>query len=184
MGVLAGLCFVIGLAPMVVAPMLEIGIEAWAPHVTDVGGHLAERVPLQWISIMGCGLVAGLWLAWSVLSFRLRAGSVERGATWGCGYTAPNTRMQYTSSSFGQMVVELFAWALRPRTLRPPHLPLFPQRSEFRCDVPDAVLDEAVLPTFGLVARLFSWLRILQQGNIQIYLLYIFLVLVALLLWR
>ncbi len=132
---------------------------------------------------MGCGLVAGLWLGWSVLSSRLRSNVVEHGPTWGCGYTAPNTRMQYTSSSFAQMLVDLFGWALRPRTHRPPRLSLFPQKTDFRCDVPDAVLDEAMLPTFHFVARLFTWLRFLQQGNIQIYLLYIFLVLVALLLW-
>ena len=33
-------------------------------------------------------------------------------------------------------------------------------------------------------AWLFSWFRVLQQGNIQIYLLYIFLALIVLLLWR
>jgi hypothetical protein len=82
------------------------------------------------------------------------------------------------------MLVSLFGWVLRPRTHSPTNLPLFPQKSDFHSEVPDAVLDEAVLPSFHFVAWLFSWLRILQQGNIQIYLLYIFLALVALLLWR
>jgi hydrogenase-4 component B len=92
--------------------------------------------------------------------------------------------MQYTSSSFVQMLVHLFGWALRPRTHKPGNLPLFPQKTDFHSEVPDAVLDEAVLPAFHFVAGLFSWLRFLQQGNVQIYLLYIFLALVALLLWR
>ena len=183
MGVLAGCCFLIGLAPRLIAPVLESGIVAWAPHVADAGGRLAELVPLQWISSMGCGLVAGLGLGWLVLWLRLRSNVVEHGATWGCGYRAPNVRMQYTSSSFAQMLVDLFAWALHPRMHKPQNLPLFPQQTDFRCDVPDAVLDQAMLPTFHFVARLCMWLRFLQQGNIQIYLLYIFLVLVALLLW-
>ena len=50
--------------------------------------------------------------------------------------------------------------------------------------MPDTVLDEIVLPTFRFGAWLFSWFRVFQQGNIQIYLLYIFLALIALLLWR
>ena len=204
MGVLAGLCFLIGLAPPLVAPILVRGIVAWAPNlaaigvgtggvgtggvgtggVADVSARLSALAPLWWISLMGCGLVAGLWLAWSVLLVRLHNSTVERGATWGCGYTAPNTRMQYTSSSFAQMLVDLFAWALRPRTHRPQNLALFPQKTDFRSDIPDAVLDQAMLPSFHFVARLFTWLRFLQQGNVQIYLLYIFLVLVALLLWQ
>jgi hypothetical protein len=50
--------------------------------------------------------------------------------------------------------------------------------------VPDAVLDDAVLPAFRLGAQLFSWFRVFQQGSIQTYLLYIFLALLGLLLWR
>ena len=46
------------------------------------------------------------------------------------------------------------------------------------------MLDEVVLPTFRFGAWLFSWFRVFQQGNIQIYLLYIFVALIALLLWR
>lgn len=191
MGVLVIGCFVIGLAPRLVAPMLAGGIATWAavdmPDLrvaSQVTASLAELAPLNWISIMGWGLLGGLGLGWVALAFRLRANGVERGSTWGCGYNAPNTRMQYTSSSFGQMAIELFAWALRQRTHRPQNLPIFPQTANFHSEVPDAVLDEGVLPTVRGVAWLMSRLRILQQGNIQIYLLYIFLVLVALLLWR
>ncbi|MGE5195089.1 MAG: proton-conducting transporter membrane subunit [Deltaproteobacteria bacterium] len=184
MSVLAGCCFLIGLAPRVIAPVLEAGVSAWAPEVADPGPRLAVLVPLNWISIMGVALVAGLGLTWWLLSLRLQSSVVAQGPTWGCGYLAPNTRMQYTSSSFAQMLVSLFGWVLRPRLQKPVNLPLFPQKTDFHSEVPDAVLDEAVLPSFHFVAWLFSWLRILQQGNIQIYLLYIFLALVALLLWR
>ena len=92
--------------------------------------------------------------------------------------------MQYTASSFAQTLVGLFAWALRPKTQRPRDLALFPQKTDFHSHVPDAVLDEAVLPTFRFGAWLFSRLRVLQQGSIQTYLLYIFAALIALLLWR
>ena len=92
--------------------------------------------------------------------------------------------MQYTSSSFAQMLVWLFGWALRPRVRVPADLPLFPRQAEFQSEVDDPVLDEVVLPAFQSGARLFSWFRIFQQGNIQLYLLYIFVTLVALLLWR
>jgi hypothetical protein len=46
------------------------------------------------------------------------------------------------------------------------------------------VLDEAVLPAFHFGARLLSRFRVLHQGSIQTYLLYIFAALLVLLLWR
>jgi hydrogenase-4 component B len=184
MGVLVACCFLIGLAPQLVAPVLGMGIAAWSPNLTEAGTRLTALAPLGWISLMGFVLIASLALGGVFLWMRLRANTVEYGATWGCGYLAPNPRMQYTSSSFAQMLVGLFGWVLRPRIHRPRNLPLFPQNSAFHSEVPDTVLDEAVLPAFGFVAWLFSRLRILQQGNVQIYLLYIFMALVALLLWR
>jgi hydrogenase-4 component B len=190
--VLAGCCFIIGLVPFLVQPLLGQGIEAWVAKdqfATVRSDDLAlvptsKLAPLEWITPMGLALVSALLVISLALRFLLRKNGLERGPTWGCGYTAPNTRMQYTSSSFAQMLVSLFAWALRPRVRRPANLTLFPQRAEFHSEVPDTVLDRAVLPSFHFVARFFSRLRFLQQGNIQIYLVYIFLALLALLLWR
>src|SRR5262249_35297824 len=63
-------------------------------------------------------------------------------------------------------------------------LPLFPRQVAFHSDVPDIVLDDVVLPAFHWGGWLISWFRVFQQGNIQSYLLYVFLALIALLLWR
>jgi hydrogenase-4 component B len=78
----------------------------------------------------------------------------------------------------------LFAWAVRPRMHEPNVASPFPQESEFHSEVPDAVLDEAVLPTFRFGAWLFSRFRVIQGGSVQGYLLYIFVALIVLLLWR
>ncbi len=184
MSVLVACCFLIGLAPLLVAPILASGISAWAPSLIDPGSRLVSLAPLNWITTMGLLLVAALMLAGSLLRFQLARASVASGATWGCGYLAPTPRMQYTSSSFAQMLVGMFAWVLRPRTRGPEELPLFPRHADFHSEVPDAVLDEAVLPSFHFTAWLFSVFRVFQQGNIQAYLLYIFLALIILLLWR
>jgi hydrogenase-4 component B len=184
MGVLVACCFFIGLAPTVIAPIFGKAVAAWAPELGDVGPRLATLAPLGWISLMGLLLLAALVLTSGVLWLQLRGRVVAAGPTWGCGYVAPTPRMQYTSSSFAEMLVGLFAWILRPRTRRPKDLGLFPQKTAFHSEVHDTVLDEAVLPAFRLGAWLFSWFRVIQQGSVQTYLLYIFLTLLALLLWR
>lgn len=184
MGVLAACCFLIGLAPALVAPMLAQGVSAWAPELKNVEPGLVALAPLGWISGMGLVLVAGLALTGGLLWLRLHGNLVATGPTWGCGYAAPTSRMQYTSSSFAQMLVGLFGWVLRPRTKRHQNLGLFPQHASFHSEVPDAVLDEAVLPAFHACAGFFSRFRVFQQGSIQTYLLYVFLALLALLVWH
>jgi hydrogenase-4 component B len=183
MAVLAGCCFLIGLAPFWFAPLLGRGVTAWDPNVRDAAADLAARAPLDWLSEMGLTLLAALVAGGLLLRLLVvRAGSVE-GATWGCGYLAPTPRIQYTSSSFAQMLVALFARVLCPDVRPAAVRGLFPRSTAFHSDVPDTVLDRAILPVFRAVAWLFSWFRVLQQGSIQTYLLYIFLALIALLLW-
>jgi hydrogenase-4 component B len=184
MAVLVACCCFIGLAPGLVAPVLGQGVSAWAPELEDVGTRLALLAPFGWITGMGLLLAGAVALAGAWLGLRLRRQPPATGPTWGCGYAAPTARMQYTSSSFAQMLVALFGWALRPRTHRPAAMDLFPQRTEFHSEVPDTVLDGAVLPGFRFGAWLSSWLRVFQQGSVQTYLLYIFLALIAMLLWR
>jgi hydrogenase-4 component B len=209
MGVLVACCIFIGLAPFLLAPILDNAVRNWllppsatgprnpfeiAQGAAQAGATTTElRVlprpittlaPLDWISRMGLLLLVSLLLGGFVLWLLLRRSRVEKGRTWGCGFVAPTPRMQYTSSSFAQMLVALFGWALRPQTSKPGDLPLFPQESSFHSHVPETVLDQAVLPSFRYGAWLLSWFRLLQQGSIQSYLLYIFVALIALLLWR
>jgi hydrogenase-4 component B len=108
MAVLVACCLFIGLAPAWIAPAIGQGVSAWAPEVPDAGNRLAALAPLGWISVMGFALLLALGLASGVLWCCLRRGVVETGPTWGCGYVAPTPRMQYTSSSFAQMLVGLF----------------------------------------------------------------------------
>lgn len=184
MTVLIACCLLIGLAPLAVAPLLAQGVSAWTPEIPDAAPRLLALAPLGWITIVGLGLVVALLAVGSAFWIRLRYSVVAKGNTWGCGYVAPTPRMQYTASSFAEILVGLFAWLLRPCTHSPQHLSLFPRPTDFHSSMPDTVLDGAVLPAFRFTGRLFSWFRVFQQGSIQTYLLYLFLALIILLLWR
>jgi hypothetical protein len=145
---------------------------------------LGNLAPLDWIAGIAATLVGALVLTSALLFWLIRNGPVTAGPTWGCGFAAPTARIQYTASSFAEMLTGLFAWVLRTRKSRPHDLPLFPQHAAFHSETPDAVLDEGILPSFRFAAWLFSWIRVVQQGNMQMRLLYIFVTLVLFLLWR
>jgi hydrogenase-4 component B len=183
MGVLVAGCAFIGLAPGLVAPVLEQAVSAWAPGLIGDQVRLASIAPLAWISVMGVGLVVTLVLGAGFLRRRIRASELASGGTWDCGYAASSPSMQYTSSSFAEMLVKLFAWVLRPKVHATVDRSLFAREGEFHSHVPDTVLDGALLPSFRGVAWLFSWFRFLQRGSIQAYLLYIVAALIAMLFW-
>ncbi len=178
MVVLAGVCFFIGLVPLAAAPILNQSISAWDPH----SAHNVEALaPLGWVSI-GSGVLLLFLVGFSVLlTFQLRRAPVTSAGTWGCGYLGPLPRGQYSASSFAQMLVDLFAWVMRPFKKKPQIAGLFPQESDFASHVPDTVLDGAVEPSTHFLYRVFAWSRVLHQGSIHAYLLFVVATLIILL---
>jgi len=173
---LAACCFFIGLAPAMVAPALDSAAAAWG-----VTMPLAAAAPLGKITLAAVLLLAALGLVAVVLASRVRGASAA--PTWDCGYAAPTARMQYTSSSFAQMLVGLFAFALRPQEHAPRLGGPFPAPAAYHGEVPDAVLDRILLPFVRASANAFESLRFIQRGNVQAYLGYILVTLILLLVW-
>jgi hydrogenase-4 component B len=176
-------CVVIGLSPPLVAPMLEQAAAAWSPGMKAEELQLSRLAPLDWLSVMGLGLALSIVAVGFFLRFRQLRGNVELAETWGCGYAAPSPKMQYTSSSFADMLVRLFAWVLRPRVHRTHIIGIFPRRARFASHLPDVVLDGFIQPACRSIAWVFSRFRVLQQGSIHVYLSYVFIAMLALLLW-
>jgi hydrogenase-4 component B len=181
--VLVGCCAFIGLFPTLISPILTQAILDAAPGLISTNSELVSMTSLGSIQSAAIGLVIVITATALVFRLLLKTHPYATGPTWGCGFAAPTVRMQYTSSSFAQMLVGIFAWALRPHTHLPGRLELFPQRREFQSHVPDTVL-EGVLPAFTFSAWLLTWARVFQGGRIHVYLLYIFVTLLVLLICR
>src|SRR5207247_1713880 len=92
-----------------------------APETTpsDAAGWLA---PFEWTGAALVGLVLALVLLRRALGRRADAAPV---ATWGCGYSPPNARMQYTASSFAAPVVSIFSGLLHARAKTTPAVGAF-----------------------------------------------------------
>ncbi len=178
MAVLAALCAFIGLFPVAVSPWLDRAVAAWAPEMK--APSVAVAAPLRWVGYGSLGLAASLALVGLLLRRRLAGPATV--PTWGCGYLAPTPRMQYTSSSFAGTIVSLFRWALWPAVRLPAVQGPFPGASAFSSEVPDVVLDRAVMPASRLTARVFGWAHRIQSGALPLYILYVLVTLIVLLL--
>jgi len=181
MAILLAACLLIGFWPPLVVPLLGRAVVDWQP-ATAPAIPLADPVaPVTAIAITALMLVGLLALNAGFLR-RKAAGAAAAAPTWGCGYPLPTTRMQYTSSSFAQMLTGLFDWGLRPDRHGDEVQGSFPAPVRFSSHTPDTVLDRMLLPFCSLAARLCTWLRgRLQHGITGLYLLYVALTLCLLL---
>jgi len=183
MGGLGLACLVLGLAPQAVLPLLDAAVRAWMPSPSAPVGSLAAEVPLRWLTLTGLGLIALVGVLVLGLRGLLRGAGVRRGPTWDCGYARPTPRMQYTGSSLSESLVGLCRFLLWPRRKPPVIQGLFPAPSRFEADVPDTVLDRLVLPLVRAIGRHLPRLRLLQQGQTHLYILYILIAMILLLVW-
>jgi hydrogenase-4 component B len=181
LALLALVCAAIGFAPGAVARLLDPAVLSWQPALARQGATLGSLAPFGWITALNLALVALVAASgWLFLRRVRQAGSAED-ATWGCGYLAPTSRMQYSASSFAEMLVRFFEGILRPhREVRPP-AGAFPASSSFGSHVPEAVLELVYIPLLERANLKLSAIRKLQSGQLHLYILYIFVTLVLML---
>jgi formate hydrogenlyase subunit 3/multisubunit Na+/H+ antiporter MnhD subunit len=187
---LAGGCAAIGLLPFAVVAPLRRAAAAWSrldPALLEPAAARAGRGA----ALVALVAVVLLALAAAIAVLRRRrldaatraAGAPAAVATWGCGFALPTARMQYTASSFAQLLVRRFSWAIFPRVERPRPGGPFPAEAMFRTAVPDTVLDLLLLPA----SRGYRWLatraHLVYLRRMQFQILLVLATLVAALVW-
>ncbi|MBI5506455.1 MAG: hydrogenase [Deltaproteobacteria bacterium] len=181
--VLAFGCVCLGLFPSIAIAPLEDASRTWAALAESTPISLAAVAPLGWISAAGLGLVAVVATFALISRITPRAGAVAEAGTWDCGYARPDRRMQYTGSSLGATLVDLFGLVVWPRNHQPAIHGLFPGSATFKSVVADTVLDRLVLPFFRAAGRYMSMFRVFQQAQMQSYVLYVLTIVIVLMVW-
>jgi hydrogenase-4 component B len=127
------------------------------------------------ISAMAAVLVGVLGVTAVLRAIAQRRTVVALSDTWACGYAAPTARMQYSASSFAAPLVGVFgplAGVTVHRAAR-----------AFATHPANLVLERALEPAWRAVRRAGARLRPIQQGRLQLYLLYMVATVSALLLY-
>jgi len=122
------------------------------------------------VTLLSVVLFAIIWLLRKrVLSKR----TVTHAPTWGCGYTAPNPKLQYTASSFSNNLETLLSPSKNNENRMTPinENDLFPTRRKY--------LNEQFLPRKRFIERVLkdmndklAKLAVFQTGKIQHYVLF------------
>ena len=181
MALLAGLCLLGGIFPY---PFLALT----RPLVATVTPQAATlpAPPLQpvWFTIAGVTLLALAAAVYGVVRRQAAALPAASGPTWGCGYPAPSPRMQYTGTGFSEILTSLLGGIVRTRVQRTPIDGYNPGPAELSYTPEETILERLIKPLFHVVGIGFAFVRRLQHGQLHIYMVYFFVTLIVLMLWR
>ena len=177
---LAVSCLVIGIFP---AGFVELAFGGLA-DIAFLG-----QVDAELIQTIGSNLALGSRLFLGIFFFVFlyrkllyRRKEITAGSTWGCGFTRPTTRIQYTGTSYARSVVDFFRpfAIIRETDIRLKKI--FPERTVFENRVDD-IAETGINRGLALpILILLGKLRWIQHGNVQLYIGYIIVAILILLL--
>lgn len=180
MSILAGACVFIGLFS---GTFIQMPLKAVSALGLGYG-----RVPLEPFKQMtgNISFAAMIFLVLCLLiivirTFLYRGKNISRSGTWGCGFTQPTVKMQYTGSSYASFILDFFRPAAPLSEDHPKIKGRFPLKTYYKSHVNDI----AVLHMKGVIVNpvlfIFDKLRWIQHGDIHLYIGYILLAIVLLL---
>jgi hydrogenase-4 component B len=92
--------------------------------------------------------------------------------------------MQYTASSFAEPLLAPFSKALEVDVHRDGPDGCFPGSAKYDVHLRDLAGERFIVPAFRWFLRAMARISALQQGRIQLYLVYILAALIALIVWQ
>jgi len=178
--ILAAACVVIG-----VFPQMFIALAVKAVPVSALG---YGRIPMEpFIQVTGnITLAATIFfvILLALLALRLvfyRGKTIGSSGTWGCGFTQPTTKMQYTGTSYAASILAFFRPAAPLQEDHPAIHGRFPQKTHYHSHIDDIAERHMTRVVVNPVLWLFDRLRWIQHGDIHLYIGYILLAIVVLL---
>lgn len=180
--IISVLCFAIGFFPQLLISVLAQvfkttnGLSSYLlPE-----GILASMQKISFFSFFLFVLVASIA---GIRKYLLRNSKKTETVTWDCGYVRPTSRMQYTASSFAQPFTSMFSFLLKLSFDKKIPENLFPQNKHFRSHSKDIAQELIFNPFFKRVYFLLLRLQKIQEGRVQIYVLYMAVTLLLLLIF-
>ena len=193
MGILALACAGLGLAPVVVVPLLGKVVAGFGQLPQTVPGltfNLSLQTPQAFgqispaLAALGLLVISGLIpIAFKLFRVNLR---FQPGETWGCGRTGQTPRMEYTATAFAEPLRRVFAELYRPTKELTidfhPESKYFVESIAYKSEI-TPLFDRWIYdPFLNFVQSVSRQVRRLQAGSVHLYLVYIAAILVILLL--
>jgi hydrogenase-4 component B len=174
---------------LIVILMLSIGLfpQFYFPVVNRIiSDRFLTTFPVNFLlpvsflnSISSVGKYAMLFIALSGLLYLIRytfsrRTTVAKGTTWGCGYSSPNARMQYTGKSFSKSLGKLMNFVVleRKKYKEISTNEIFPAERKYSSHFNDLFVVKFINGTVNRLFYFLNYFQFIQNGKIQMYILY------------
>jgi len=160
--------------------IIQNSASFFGSEVADIARLYELLSKLSECMIIFIAIILSLFLLRRIITKNRKVASEP---TWGCAYSNPNARMQYTghgySSPFSALIINLRGISKHKKTAK--HY--FPEESEMRIEYYDAIEQYLFMP---LIKKLHKFLAVfggIQTGKTHLYILYGLIFLIGVLLW-
>lgn len=175
----------IGLFPQVFMQLAAGPVSLFVPSVKTTGfAILSTQIDIMSNIGLGGFIIIGLSaLIYSIKKVFTKKAAVSSSPTWGCGYTAPNTRMQYTAGAFAKSFSNLVKPLIIIQKKESEIKGIFPGEHSYESSTYDKIEYYLIDKNLKLLKRLLYKFDFLQNGRIQYYISYglIFIILIIML---
>jgi hydrogenase-4 component B len=179
MGLLGSGCVLLGLGAPIVLGRLQNVIGNLASPGLPLTSFWTLPIGALFLVLAATVLVAASWMADAAKRIPVRTY-----ITWECGFGTLTPRMQVAAASFSQPIARMFGIVFRyavQRKIAGADRRLFPDEIH-ASPTTEAVLESRIYhPILRAINRISDWLTRLQAGSIHLYLLTMFMTLLALL---
>ena len=179
------------LVPQYIIIVLMLSVSLFPQIYLGVIGNILTGftkntvVPMPWeftgyISIMrDISLYSLLFIAitgtfWGIRVFIMRGRPQITGPTWGCGYTAPTSKIQYTAKSFSKSLSKMFNFIVieRKQYEELKKGEIFPKNKKYVSHYHDFFEFRFIHVVTNQLVYAANYFKFIQNGRIQSYVLY------------
>ncbi|NJO68028.1 MAG: hypothetical protein HC830_01010 [Bacteroidetes bacterium] len=170
------LVFIIGIGifpGVLLAPLAKVMKVLTPSFVPDIGFYSVFNT----LSDIGIASLGFFILAFTIFLIKRNVEKkvdVQVAPTWGCGYLAPNSRMQYTPKSFSRSLIKLFSFMMveKKKFKEIERSNIFPSYRSFQSYFLDIIEEKLIHRFIKYLLRFTDYFTFIHNGKIQLYILY------------
>jgi formate hydrogenlyase subunit 3/multisubunit Na+/H+ antiporter MnhD subunit len=168
------LMLAIGIFPgMLLVPLTQVVMVFDVNHLDANRFHELFAL-LSQIGIASLTLIVLCGGIFFIRTYSQQKRSATISSTWGCGYTAANSHMQYSSKSYSRSLIKLFSFITleKKKYKEISALSIFPKYRSFQSYLLDFFEERIFRPLINYLLSFTTYFTFIHNGKVQLYILY------------
>jgi len=193
MGLLALLILVIGFSASFITNLLSKVVTSLGIFKTSLPAfssnfqstNLQNNFSSVSMPLILISLVSSLVIIFIIVSLITKNRKIKYGNTWDCG-TPLNSRMEITATGFSRSIISIFKGVLKPTkqvtiVYHDENMRYFQKSKTVELGISNVYQNYLYIPVQVLTTKISDQIKKIQSGNVNQYILYIFIALIAML---